>query len=40
LDIPLRESLRVLSDALVLGKNPQYWAEGTAPLTIKVSKNG
>jgi carboxyl-terminal processing protease len=39
-DIPLRESLRVLSDALVLGKNPQYWAEGTAPLTIKVSKNG
>jgi carboxyl-terminal processing protease len=40
LDIPLRESLRVLTDALSLSKNPQYWAEGTAPLTVMTSKNG
>ena len=39
-DIPLRESLRVLSDALTLSKNPQYWADGTAPLTIQVAKSG
>ena len=39
-DIPLRESLRVLSDALGLSRNPQYWADGTAPLTIQVSKSG
>ena len=39
-DIPLRESLRVLSDALALSKNPQFWADGTAPLTVQVSKNG
>jgi len=39
-DIPLRESLRVLSDALALSKNPQYWADGNAPLTVQASKNG
>jgi hypothetical protein len=39
-DIPLRESLRVLSDALALSKNPQYWADGNAPLTVQVLKNG
>jgi carboxyl-terminal processing protease len=39
-DIPLRESLRVLSDALTLAKNPKYWADGNAPLTVQVSKNG
>jgi carboxyl-terminal processing protease len=39
-DIPLRESLRVLSDALTLSKNPQYWADGTAPLTVQVAKSG
>jgi carboxyl-terminal processing protease len=39
-DIPLRESLRVLSDALSLAKKPEYWADGTAPLTIQVAKNG
>ncbi len=39
-DIPLRESLRVLSDALGLSRNPQYWADGAAPLTIPVSKSG
>ena len=40
LDIPLRESLRVLTDALALSKNPHYWANGSAPLTVQVSKNG
>ena len=40
LDIHLRESLRVLSDALSLSKNPRYWANGSAPLTVQVSKNG
>lgn len=40
LDIHLRESLRVLSDALSLSKNPQYWANGSAPLTLQASKNG
>lgn len=40
LDIHLRESLRVLADALSLSKNPQYWANGSAPLTVQVSKNG
>ena len=40
MDIPLRESLRVLSDTLALSKNPQYWADGNAPLTLQASKNG
>jgi carboxyl-terminal processing protease len=40
LDIHLRESLRILSDALSLSKNPRYWANGSAPLTVQVSKNG
>jgi carboxyl-terminal processing protease len=39
-DIPLRESLRVLSDALALSKNPKFWADGAAPLTVQISKNG
>lgn len=39
-DIPLRESLRVLSDVLALSKNPQFWADGSAPLTVQVSKHG
>ncbi|MFA5057259.1 MAG: carboxy terminal-processing peptidase, partial [Opitutaceae bacterium] len=30
LDIHLRESLRVLADALALSKNHQYWADGNA----------
>ncbi len=40
LDIPLRESLRVLSDVLSLSQNHQYWVDGTAPLTIQASKSG
>jgi carboxyl-terminal processing protease len=39
-DIPLRESLRVLTDALALSKNPQFWVEGNAPLTVQDSKHG
>ena len=39
-DIPLRETLRVLSDALTLSKNPTYWADGNAPLTVQISKHG
>ena len=39
-NIPLRESLRVLSDVLTLSKNPKYWADGSAPLTVQISKNG
>ena len=40
LDIPLRESLRVMADALSLTKNHQYWVDGTAPLTAFGQKNG
>ena len=40
LDIPLRESLRVLTDALSLSKNRQYWADGAAPLTAISPKSG
>ena len=32
LDIHLRETLRVVVDAAKLAKDPQYWANGTAPL--------
>jgi len=39
-DIPLRESLRVLSDTLTLSENHQFWADGNAPLTVQISKNG
>ncbi len=33
LDIHLRETLRVVSDALSLTRNSQYWADGRAPIT-------
>ncbi|MBL9215067.1 MAG: carboxy terminal-processing peptidase [Opitutaceae bacterium] len=32
-DVHLRESLRVVIDALRLNADPQYWADGRAPLT-------
>ena len=32
-DIHLRESLRVVTDALRLNQNPAYWADGRAPIT-------
>jgi carboxyl-terminal processing protease len=37
-DIPLRESLRVLTDALALSKAPQFLVGGNAPLTVQASK--
>lgn len=39
-DIPLRESLRVMADAISLSRNSQYWINGAAPLTAQVTKNG
>ncbi len=33
LDVHLRETLRVVADALRLDKDPQYWADGRAPIT-------
>lgn len=38
LDIHLREALRVVNDALALGRNPQHWVADHAPLTAQVSK--
>ncbi len=32
-DIHLRETLRVVTDALRLNQNPAYWADGRAPIT-------
>ncbi|MEO6005289.1 MAG: carboxy terminal-processing peptidase [Opitutus sp.] len=39
-DVHLRETLRVLNDALVLGENRQYWASNHAPLTALVGPKG
>lgn len=33
LDVHLRETLRVVSDALRLQRDPQFWADGRAPIT-------
>jgi carboxyl-terminal processing protease len=33
LDVHLRETLRVVSDALRLNQDPQFWADGRAPIT-------
>ena len=33
LDVHLRETLRVMTDALRLNKDPQYWADGREPIT-------
>lgn len=38
LDVHLREALRVVTDALRLNLDPQYWADGRAPLTAGLSK--
>ncbi len=40
LDIHLREALRVVIDAARLSKDPQYWANGTAPLAPAGSNRG
>ncbi len=37
LDVHLRETLRVVSDALRLNQNPEYWADGRAPITAATS---
>jgi carboxyl-terminal processing protease len=39
-DVHLRESLRVVSDAVVLGQNRQYWASDHAPLTLLTDRKG
>ena len=36
-DIHLRETLRVVNDALRLNQNPDYWADGRAPITAATS---
>jgi len=33
LDVHLRETLRVVTDAIRLNQDPQYWADGRAPIT-------
>jgi len=39
-DIHLRETLRVLSDAIDLGRKPEGWAGDHAPLTAQVATKG
>jgi carboxyl-terminal processing protease len=39
-DIDLRETLRVVGDALALGQNPQFLASDHAPLTAAGAKSG
>lgn len=39
-DVPLRESLRVVNDAIGLGKNQQAWADSHAPLTTVLERKG
>ena len=39
-DVPLRESLRVVNDAIVLGQDQQYWASNHAPLTAQLERKG
>jgi len=36
-DVHLREALRVLNDAIGLGKNQQFWASNHAPVTLESS---
>ena len=39
-DVPLRESLRVVNDAVGLGQDRQYWASNHAPLTALLDPKG
>lgn len=39
-DVPLRESLRVINDAVEQGKNREYWASDHAPLTGLADRKG
>jgi carboxyl-terminal processing protease len=40
LDVHLRESLRVLNDALALGHDQEYWASNHPPLTAAIDHKG
>jgi carboxyl-terminal processing protease len=40
LDVHLKESLRVVVDALYLGRDPKRWAHNFAPLTVEAVRNG
>jgi carboxyl-terminal processing protease len=37
-DVHLRETLRILNDAITLGQNHEYWASDHAPLTVAAAK--
>lgn len=37
-DVHLRETLRILNDAIDLGRNHEYWASNHAPLTVAADK--
>jgi carboxyl-terminal processing protease len=37
-DVDLRETLRILDDAVDLGRNHEYWASNHAPLTVAADK--
>lgn len=39
-DVHLREALRVVNDAIALGKNREVWASNRAPLTASSTKGG
>jgi carboxyl-terminal processing protease len=39
-DVHLRESLRVIYDALILGQDELYWANNQLPLTVQVVNKG
>lgn len=39
-DVHLRETLRVLTDAVELGHSPNYWASNRPPLTIAALRKG
>lgn len=39
-DVHLRETLRVLNDAVTLGQNEDYWASSRPPLTAAVERKG
>ena len=39
-DVPLKESLRVVSDAISLAQSKQHWVSNRAPLTAAVDDRG
>jgi hypothetical protein len=39
LDVSLRETFRILNDAIDLGSNKEYWARQHAPLTVAADRN-